>query len=96
MERNRYSCEISIKIEYSQPIFEKILKYQISRKAVQWETRSSMWTDGRTDRQTHDEANSRFSQICDCAYKFYVLPTHCIYVFCVDLRINSDYFPIQH
>jgi len=25
--------------------------------------------------------------------KFYVLPTQCIYVFCVDLRTNSDYFP---
>jgi hypothetical protein len=24
-------------------------------------------------------------------YKFYVLPTQCIYVFCVDLRTNSDY-----
>jgi hypothetical protein len=29
-------------------------------------------------------------------YKFYVLPTQCIYVFCVDLRTNSDYFPLQH
>jgi hypothetical protein len=29
-------------------------------------------------------------------HKFYVLPTQCIYVFCVDLRKNSDYFPIQH
>ena len=28
--------------------------------------------------------------------QFYVLPTQCIYVFCVDLRINNDYFPIQH
>jgi hypothetical protein len=28
--------------------------------------------------------------------QFYVLPTLCIYVFCVDLRTNSDYFPIQH
>jgi hypothetical protein len=27
---------------------------------------------------------------------FYVLPTQCVYVFCVDLRTNSDYFPIQH
>jgi hypothetical protein len=27
--------------------------------------------------------------------KFYVLPTKCIYVFCVDLRTNSDYFPTQ-
>jgi len=29
-------------------------------------------------------------------HKFYVLPTQCIYVFCVDLRTKSDYFPIQH
>jgi hypothetical protein len=28
--------------------------------------------------------------------KFYVLPTQCIYVFCVDLRTNSDYFTVQH
>ena len=26
--------------------------------------------------------------------QFYVLPTRCIYVFCVDLRTNNDYFPI--
>jgi len=25
--------------------------------------------------------------------QFYVLPTHCIYVFCVDLRTNSDFSP---
>jgi len=29
-------------------------------------------------------------------HKFHVLPTQCIYMFCVDLRTNSDYFPIQH
>ena len=28
--------------------------------------------------------------------QFYVLPTQCICVFCVDLRTNSDYFPVQH
>ena len=28
--------------------------------------------------------------------QFYVLPTQCIYVFCVDLRTNGDYFPVQH
>ena len=27
---------------------------------------------------------------------FYILPTHCVYVFCVDLRTNSDYFTVQH
>ena len=25
-----------------------------------------------------------------------ILPTNCVYVFSVDLRTNSDYFPIQH
>ena len=28
--------------------------------------------------------------------QLHVLPTQCIYVFCVDLRTNSDYFRIQH
>jgi len=28
--------------------------------------------------------------------QFHVLPTQCIYVFRVDLKTNSDYFPIQH
>jgi len=28
--------------------------------------------------------------------QFHVLPTQCIYVFCVDMRTNSDYFPVQH
>jgi len=27
---------------------------------------------------------------------FYSLPTQFTYVFCVDLRTNRDYFPIQH
>ena len=28
--------------------------------------------------------------------QFYVLPTQCIYVFCVGLRTKRDYFPIHH
>jgi hypothetical protein len=28
--------------------------------------------------------------------QFYVLPTQSVYVFCMDLRINSDYFSIRH
>jgi len=42
---------------------------------------------------------SRVDTLCTERFsiqKFYVLPTHCIYVFCVDLRTNSDYFPTQH
>ena len=33
---------------------------------------------------------------CAVRSAFYVLPTQCIYVFCVDLRTNSDYFTVQH
>jgi hypothetical protein len=29
-------------------------------------------------------------------HKPYVLPTLCVYLFCLNLRTNSDYFPIQH
>jgi hypothetical protein len=29
--------------------FQKILKYQILQKPVQWELSFSMWTDGQTD-----------------------------------------------
>ena len=28
--------------------------------------------------------------------KIYILPAHCIYVLCADLRTNSNYFSIQH
>ena len=31
---------------------------------------------------------------CAVRSAFYVLPTQCIYVFCVDLRTNSDYFTV--
>ena len=53
----------------------EILKYQISWKTVRWEPSSSMRTDGRTDGPTdrHDEANSRFSQFCECAWNLSVL-----------------------
>ena len=28
--------------------------------------------------------------------QLYVLPTQCIFVFCMDLKTDSDYLPIQH
>ena len=39
-------------LEFLRDDFRKILKYKISWKFVQWEPICSMWTDGRTDRQT--------------------------------------------
>ena len=33
---------------------------------------------------------------CAVRSAFYVLSTQCIYLVCVDLRINSEYFTVQH
>jgi hypothetical protein len=33
---------------------------------------------------------------CKNIRKSYILSTQCIYVFCMDLRTNSDYFTVQH
>ena len=33
---------------------------------------------------------------CAVRSTFYVLPTQCVYVFCVDLRTNSDYFTVRY
>jgi len=49
----------------------------------------------RTDRQ--DEVNSRFLQFFANAPKnCCVPPKECFYWFCMYLRTNSDYLPIQH
>ena len=49
MYSSGYSCRVLMEFELSRQIFKKkILKYQISRKTVQWEPSCSM----RTDRQT--------------------------------------------
>jgi hypothetical protein len=47
-------------------IFEKIHKYHISWKSVQWERSCSLRTDGQT---YGHEVNSRFSQLRERAYK---------------------------
>jgi hypothetical protein len=55
--------------------FSKVLKYKVSWKHFQWELTCSMWTDIRTDRQTNNEANSRFrSSVNDVAH--YILRTY--------------------
>ena len=49
MLRTRYSCQISMKLNFFSTDFLKILEYQISWKSVQWKPSCSIRTDGRTD-----------------------------------------------
>jgi len=63
-----------------------------------WQVSTSCWTSVATDCQLtagHEASNTVGRLVGSTAV--YVLPTQCIYyVFCVDLRTNSDYFPIKH
>jgi hypothetical protein len=52
-----------MKLEFSRHIFEKYLNIKFLCKSAQWEP---SFPCGRTDRH---EANSRFSQFCERAYK---------------------------
>jgi hypothetical protein len=72
--------------------FRKIFKYKSHENSYRGSQVFFMRTNRRTDR--HNETNSHFSQFCERAWIFYVLPTQCIYVFCMYLTTNSDCFPI--
>jgi hypothetical protein len=86
-------------LEHSRQIFEK-REYQISPKSVvgaelfHVDVRKNGETDRRTDRQ-YGSHKSLFA-ILRKHLKIIRSPTKCIYVFCVDLRTNSDYFTVQH
>ena len=47
----RHTCQILIVLEFLKR-FSKYTEYQIPYKSVLWETKFSMRTGGRTDRQT--------------------------------------------
>ena len=48
--------------------FSKNNEIQNSWKSVRWESSSFLRRDRQTDE--HDEANNRFSQFCECAWKW--------------------------
>ena len=60
---------------------------------MQWEPSSPVQTDGRTDRQTHDETGSRFSQFSERAQK-HIWQKNRAY-FSLDC-ISSVYVPVYH
>jgi hypothetical protein len=54
-----------------------------------------MWADRKSDINSL-EPSGHYMYHQFNTQQLYVLPTQCIDVFCVDLRTNSDYFPIQN
>jgi hypothetical protein len=71
MYSTRFSRRILTKFEFSRQIFQKYLNIEVSWKSVQCEPSCFTRTDGRTEEEkdgdSHDEANSRFSQFYERA-----------------------------
>jgi hypothetical protein len=65
----RYSCQILMKHEFSWQIFDKCSNIKFHGSPVG--ASCCMRTDGRTDRESHDEPSSRFSLFCERASKVY-------------------------
>jgi hypothetical protein len=66
----RYSCRILVEIEFSGEIFKK-------SPNIKFQENSSIWSrvvPCERTRDSHDETNSRFSQICESAYNHLNVP----------------------
>jgi hypothetical protein len=69
----RYSFHNLLKVEFSRQIFEKYLNFtnirQVGAELFHADGQTHRQAKERTGRQTesHDEANSRFSQFCEHA-----------------------------
>jgi hypothetical protein len=72
MYSTRYSCQVLIQLEISAQIFEKYwnMTFYENQSIGSWVV-TVMGKDVRAHRQTkrHDEADGRFSQFCERAYK---------------------------
>jgi len=70
-----------MKLEFPRNILEEFPEYQISWKSVRWKPSCSMRTDRHTE---YDEADNRFLQLSERAWKSYVLSTAhlCVLYYC--------------
>jgi hypothetical protein len=92
MQRTLCSCQVLVKLNFLDRFSKNT---QISNFMKSRPVGTELLHAGR-QMDRYNEPNSRFLRYCERPRKFYVLPTQYIYVFCVDLRTNSNYFRIQH
>jgi hypothetical protein len=72
MQSTRYSCQISMNLEFSRQIFEKYLNFRKTRPVGAELFHANAQTDGRTGRHTgRNESNSHF-------HKFAKAPTNAL------------------
>jgi hypothetical protein len=64
-----------------------------SSRSPQWDRRFHMPS---TDMSSPTQPSGHYTYHQFNIHQFYVLSTQFIYLFCADLKTNSDYFPIQH
>jgi len=77
----RYFGQIYMTLVYSRQIFEKSSSINVHKNLSRG---TRVVPCGRTDR--HDEANSRFSQFCEQAYKFLKI----LHRSCYQIAVNND------
>jgi hypothetical protein len=102
------SCpETSVKIITTSYVMSQKNADLIETERVYWAIRAESWHTNRVTVKfkTNKEASRKFNTSKPSGHylyhqfniqQFYVLPTQFIYLFCVDIETNSDYFPIQH
>ena len=64
-----------------------------SSRSPKWDRRFHMPS---TDMSSPTQHSGHYTYHQFNIHQFYVLSTQFIYLFCADLKTNSDYFPIQH
>jgi len=80
-----------MKLEFPRQIFEKCLYVRFFENPSKGETSCSK----RTDRKTPmTKLRVAFCRFCESTYKFYILPTHCLYLFSVSEQ-TGIIFPTQ-
>jgi hypothetical protein len=103
MKSDRNFCHIFF-LYFFRQVFIKISNIKFhknpssgNRVHKRGQTGGRFHADGQTDRQTDiTRTIVPFRNFANAPKKIDILFKECIYVFCIDIRRNNDYFPTQN